>query len=82
MLAAGIEPGIARERSGKAGHSVSKLSFHSLRHSFTSELANSGVPPEIRQKLTGHADLGTHKTYTHLEVATFQRAIAALPSLP
>jgi len=81
MLAGGIEPGIARERSGKAGHSVSKLSFHSLRHSFTSELAKAGVSPEIRQMLTGHADLASQKVYTHHEVSTFRRAIAALPAL-
>jgi integrase len=82
MLAAGIEPGIARERSGKAGHSVSKLSFHSLRHSFTSALAAAGVSPEVRQELTGHADLASHRKYTHLELSTFRQAIAALPSLP
>ena len=39
MEAAGIDPGIARARVGEAGRSVSKLSYHSLRHSFTSELA-------------------------------------------
>jgi uncharacterized protein YbjT (DUF2867 family) len=66
---AGIAPGLARAHAGKAGHSVSKLSFHSLRHSFTSELARAGVAPEIRQRLTGHADLTSHKTYTHLELA-------------
>jgi site-specific recombinase XerD len=82
MEAASIEPGIARERRGKAGHSVSKLSFHSLRHSFTSELARAGISPEIRQQLTGHADLASHKSYTHLQIAAFQRAIAALPALP
>jgi integrase len=79
---AGIAPGLARAHTGKAGHSVSKLSFHSLRHSFTSELARAGVVPEIRQRLTGHADLTSHKTYTHLELDTYRRAIAALPALP
>ena len=35
MERAGIEPGVARERAGKAGRNVSRLSFHSsLRHSF------------------------------------------------
>ena len=82
MERAGIAPGIARARPGPAGRSVSRLSFHSLRHSFTSELARAGVPPEIRQQLTGHADLGSHKTYTHLELESFRGAIAALPALP
>ena len=82
MERAGIDAGIARERSGKAGHSVSKLSFHSLRHSFTSALAAAGVAPEVRQQLTGHADLKSHQGYTHPELDTFRRAIASLPALP
>ena len=82
MERAGIDAGVARERAGKAGHSVSRLSFHSLRHSFTSELARAGVPPEVRQQLTGHSDLASHKTYTHLELDTLQKAVTALPALP
>jgi integrase len=46
--------GIGRPRRGKVGRSTSPLSFHSVRHSFNSMLANSGVPQERRQKLTGH----------------------------
>jgi integrase len=82
MTAAGIEAGVARERVGAAGRSVSKLSFHALRHSFTSELARAGVAPEVRQLLTGHADSASHKIYTHLEIDTLTRAVTALPSLP
>jgi integrase len=58
----------------------SRLSFHSLRHSFTSALANAGVSPEIRQKLTGHKSIDVHQRYTHLELEPLQRAIGALPS--
>ena len=82
MAAAGIDAGVARERAGAAGRNVSRLSFHSLRHSFTSQLANAGVPPEVRQQLTGHSDLSSHRIYTHLEVDTLGKAIAALPALP
>jgi integrase len=60
MERAGIDDGVARERSGQRGHKVSRLSFHSLRHSFTSALANANVPAEVRQKLTGHADERSH----------------------
>jgi len=81
MVAAGIEAGIAREREGERGRSVSRLSFHSLRHSFTSELARQGVAPEIRQQLTGHRDDSSHRTYTHLEIDTMRRAVSSLPSL-
>src|SRR5262245_15510727 len=42
--------GIARKRMAvvEGGREVSDLSFHSLRHSFTSALANAGVAEEIR----------------------------------
>jgi integrase len=66
---------------GKQGRAFSKLSFHSLRHTFTSALANAGIPVEVRQKLTGHADAATHQKYTHLELQPLQSAIAKLPSV-
>jgi site-specific recombinase XerD len=78
MDKAGIEAGVARERMGAAGRTVSKLSYHALRHSFTSELARAGVAPEVRQLLTGHADLASHKSYTHYQIATLRDAINAL----
>ncbi len=66
---------------GKQGRAFSKLSFHSLRHTFTSALANANVPAEVRQKLTGHADAAMHQKYTHLELRPLQDAIAKLPSV-
>ena len=39
------------------------------------------MPPEVRQQLTGHSDLSSHRIYTHLEVDTLGKAIAALPGL-
>ena len=56
MERAGIDGGLIRERRGTAGRNLSALSFHSLRHSFNSALANAGVSQELRQKLTGHAN--------------------------
>lgn len=69
------------EGKGKQGRMFSKLSFHSLRHTFTSALANANVPAEVRQKLTGHADDATHQKYTHLELQPLQAAIDTLPSV-
>jgi integrase len=82
MLKAGIDQGVARKKAGQAGRNVSKLSFHSLRHSFTSELARAGVPPEVRQRMTGHASAEIHQHYTHLEIDVLAKAVALLPSLP
>ena len=82
MAKAGIESGVARQRKGAAGRSISRLSFHSLRHSFTSNLANAGVAPELRQKLTGHLDDKSHGIYTHHEFATIRAALEKLGRLP
>jgi integrase len=78
------EAGISQHQvkgKGKQGRAFSKLSFHSLRHTFTSALANANVPAEVRQKLTGHADAATHQKYTHLELQPLQAAIGTLPSV-
>jgi integrase len=82
MERAGISGGLARVKTGEAGRNVNRLSFHSLRHSFTSALANAGVPPEVRQKLTGHADAKSHAVYTHHEFQTLRASLEAIARLP
>lgn len=55
-------------------------SFHSLRHSFASWLAEADIHADIRQKLTGHSTAASHAVYSHHD-ASLNRAIAALPDL-
>ena len=43
---------VTREGKGRATNSKT---FHALRHTFVSSLANAGVAPDIRQKLAGHS---------------------------
>ena len=81
MERAGIDDGVARRKDGKLGRNVSSLSFHSLRHSFNSAMANADVPLEIRQKLTGHASQDMNKHYTHLELETVRRAVESISGL-
>lgn len=64
----------------EAGDVVKRRSFHSLRHSFTSWLAEADVHADIRQKLTGHSSAGIHQRYTHHNEA-LDRAVGALPTL-
>jgi integrase len=78
----GCLTGVARKKDGKLGRNVSRLSFHSLRHSFNSAMANADVPLEIRQKLTGHASQDMNKHYTHLELETVRRAVHSISRLP
>jgi integrase len=64
---------------GKGIRKFSKRTFHSLRHSFNSALANAGVAEEVRMKLTGHSSKEMNQNYTHLQAATLKNAIKALP---
>jgi integrase len=63
------------------GGEVVKRSFHSLRHSFASTLANANVSPELRMKLTGHATSTVHSGYTHHDQDVLTAAIALLPTI-
>ena len=67
-------------REGK-GRTTNSKTFHALRHTFVSSLANAGVAPDIRQKLAGHSSTAAHGIYTHHEIETLRGAIAILPSL-
>lgn len=54
-------------------------SFHSLRHTFASWLAEADVHADVRQKLTGHSSSKIHQRYTHHDEA-LDRAVGMLPS--
>ena len=62
------------------GGITARRSFHSLRHSFASWLAEADVHADVRQRLTGHASAGVHARYTHHDEA-LERAVASLPDL-
>lgn len=66
---------------GKGSRKISKRTFHALRHSFTSALANAGVASELRMKLTGHTSAAIHRGYTHHEMEPLRNAVTKLPSL-
>jgi integrase len=80
MRKAGIEFSVGA-KSGKMGRQRASLSFHSLRHSFNSAMANAGVTQEIRQRLTGHASKAINDRYTHTELETLRKAVAVVPRL-
>jgi integrase len=63
-----------------AGGIKAVRSFHSLRHTFASMLAEADVHADIRQKLTGHETSKIHQRYTHHDEA-LDRAVATLPAL-
>jgi integrase len=56
-------------------------SFHALRHSLTSTLANLDVSEEIRRRIVGHDSAEVHSGYTHHERETLARAVEKMPSV-
>jgi integrase len=81
MRAAGIDREEIRERSGEKGRVVHGLSFHSLRRTMNSLLANSGVSQEQRMAILGHASKAINTGYTHFSLQSTQSVIAKLPKL-
>lgn len=78
MHRAGLDAGAIK----KAGvRQLSRRSFHALRHSFTSALANAGVAPEVRMKLTGHKTESNHRADTHHELEPLRAAVEKIPAL-
>jgi integrase len=75
-----------RQRAGVAkeieipGDMKASRSFHSLRHTFASWLAEADVHADVRQKLTGHSSSKIHQRYTHHDEA-LDRAVGTLPTL-
>jgi len=80
--------------SGKGGHlvqcgkswrslcraaNVVGLIRHDLRHNFTSQLQNAGVPDKIVMAITGHRTTKSFHRYSHALEASIRRAVNALP---
>lgn len=59
---------------------IAHRSFHSLRHTFVSWLADAGIHSDVRRKLTGHTSKDVHERYTHYDTALV-RAVETLPAL-
>ncbi len=63
------------------GRARNTLTFHSLRHSFNSAMANAGVLQEVRQKLTGHSSASTNAVYTHHDIENLRNAVNLVPQI-
>lgn len=78
MQEAGIDPGLVK---GSGKRRVSKRSFHSLRHTYNSILANQGVSSEVRMLLLGHTTATVNRGYTHHEHKVLAEALERLPGV-
>lgn len=58
-----------------------KRSYHSLRHTFATWVANSEIPQDVRMALTGSSDAKVASRYVHTSDERLMDAIATLPHL-
>lgn len=66
-----------------AARSGVTFTVHMFRHTYATELLRRGVPPEVVQKLLGHASITTTTTtYAHLKVEDLRRSLEAAGWLP
>jgi len=56
------------------------IHFHSLRHSFASNLAQKGVSLYTIKELLGHSSIATTEIYSHLNMESLKEAIGKLNS--
>jgi integrase len=72
----GFQPLLKRANLADEG-----FTFHSLRHTFATTLADKGVHPSTAQKMLGHSDIRmTLAIYTHATDDMQDAATAALES--
>ena len=80
LVKAGIDREQSKARKGK-GRRFSALSFHSLRHTMISRLANSDAPEAVTKAMSGHSTDEAHRRYVHLDTDAQSRVVAKAPRL-
>jgi len=61
-----------------AAKTGNEIHFHSLRHSFASQLVMNGVPLYTVKELLGHTSITTTEIYSHLNIDSLKDAISTL----
>lgn len=53
--------------------------FHGLRAYMTTQMANAGIDPIDRKKITGHSDPSIHAGYTKTDLKRLKKAVDSVP---
>ena len=78
MVKAGVDP---QEIQGQGKRKFRRLTFHSLRHTTNTLLANNGIDQETRMALIGQTTKAVNSDYTHLDLSKLRGAMAKMPPL-
>jgi hypothetical protein len=80
MDSAGVSRKLIKQAADGAGRTQYVRSFHSLRHSFNTWMADAGVSQEDRMLLTGHTTKEVNDGYTHKGKESMRASISTLPT--
>ncbi len=53
-----------------------RISFHSLKHSYVTDLSRRGIPQHLRMKLSAHVSESSHQVYDHVGALDLYRQVA------
>jgi integrase/recombinase XerD len=66
------------KRISRAAKLNDDIHFHTLRHSFASNLVQRGVNLYVVKELLGHEDIKTTQIYSHLTQSSLSKAVCLL----
>ncbi len=70
------------KKACKAAGLDNTIHFHSLRHSFASNLAQKGISLYTIKELLGHSSISTTEIYSHLNMDSLREAVKKLDETP
>lgn len=68
------------KKAVRAANMDESIHFHTLRHSFASNLAQKGVSIYVIKELLGHSSVSTTEIYSHLNMDSLREAVQRLNS--
>jgi integrase len=84
LVKAGLLEARPHRSTGKgrsAKRELNELCFHSLRHSTTTDLKQTGASNAVAEEVVGHESSEVNRNYTHIDVATLRTAVDRLPNI-